>query len=618
MSVPEKKTMLERWRQTAGILAGEARSGKVIPWLLLAFALVYYALYFRSGLNLGGEGGTAGVVAMRLMQGQRPILDTFLGYNVLWFFPVVWIFEMTGPNYLVLRGFFFVICILSAGLVYRVVLTYSKNALFSAVPCVIAILIPGMLFRNYMPFLGILNAWLLTSAFVVNRSSRKRTLAWTIAAGTGLGITFLFRIDLGIFFSVIFLGLCILFPFGTVENPGKRGGFAFLLLIAGLSAAFTVHIPFWLEAKHRGYESAFIGQYTGWTEMVAGEFRQFAAGLGEKPPSTPVPPTAVPVKSAPSPAVSDTKPRGETWEDRGARAKSRVCDIWQSLPWEERSLALCIYLPIPFSIIAILTGCCFLLAAVLRRDEVAKERALYPLTVLGCALALFPQYFFFRPDTVHIAEMMVPFLAALGTIVWAAGRYTYEHPHPAKRMLPIAAISGCLAIAAVYVSHALPKASAGTIAARTKASHRFDALNGVHVLVREKEARWLSGLRDAILNHSSPDEYVVCLPYSPTINFMTDRPSPLHNLYVDNATAGKHFLETFLKTIDSSHPAVVVLDQRKINNTEASRFRNWAPDVCRWLANNYVYFGRYDRNEVFVRSDKVSGPVKPEAIEVRD
>ncbi len=60
------------------------RQGVVMPWLLTGFAIVYYSLYVTAGLNLGGEGGTAGVVAMRLLAGQRPIVDTFLGYNVLW------------------------------------------------------------------------------------------------------------------------------------------------------------------------------------------------------------------------------------------------------------------------------------------------------------------------------------------------------------------------------------------------------------------------------------------------------------------------------------------------------------------------------------------------------
>ena len=71
------------------------------------FAVIYYACYYRSGLNFSGEGGTVAIVALRLLDGQRPIVDTFLGYNVMWFYPVVWLFQLTGPDYTALRIFFF-------------------------------------------------------------------------------------------------------------------------------------------------------------------------------------------------------------------------------------------------------------------------------------------------------------------------------------------------------------------------------------------------------------------------------------------------------------------------------------------------------------------------------
>jgi hypothetical protein len=120
------------------------------------------------------------------------------------------------------------------------------------------------------------------------------------------------------------------------------------------------------------------------------------------------------------------------------------------------------------------------------------------------------------------------------------------------------------------------------------------------------------------LKHSSPGEYVLCLPYSPTINFMTDRPSPLRNLYVDNSTEGKKFPAHFADMIATSSPAVVVIDQRRINKNEISRFRNWAPGPYQWLRDHYEYFGRYYKSEVFLRKDKIASPVVPEAVEVTD
>ncbi|MFZ4775368.1 MAG: hypothetical protein ACOYM3_08405 [Terrimicrobiaceae bacterium] len=607
-----------------------------MPWILLAFALVYYSLYVNAGLNPGGEGGTAGVVAMRLLEGQRPIVDTFIGYNVLWFFPVAWLFELTGPNYLVIRWYFFAFCTASGLLTYFVVHGYTRSAWYSAIPAVMVILVPGMIFRNYMPFLGIANAFLLTRAFVLRRESPGKSLTWMLAAGAGLGVTFLFRIDLGIFCTIIFLGLATLYPFGVTGKFLRRGGLALAGACGGLVLAWAVHLPIWNDAKARGYDRAFIEQYTGWLGMISGEFRSQLADLAENdvPAATPAPsrevvpaPPVTPAEKvetinqtpvAPPVPPSPGKPNADSWEDRGALARAPLSDVLYGRKWTNKSFAISTYLPLLVSVLAVLAGIVGLLISLIRHDSDAKERVLYPLTVLGCALTLLPQFLFFRPDTPHLSEMMVPFLASLSLFIWASVRLAARTPNPLMRFAAAAFAVLCTATAAIYFSHAYPKESSGSIAAKKRAQHEFHALNGVSVKVRDRDAAWLAGLRDAVLQHSSPGDYVLCFPYSPTINFMTDRPSPLHNLYVDNSTAGSGFAEEFLRLMREKSPAVVVIDQRRINRNEISRFRNWAPGSYKWLWEHYVFFGRYFQSEVFVRKDKVAGPVTPGAVEVSD
>ena len=90
MNLPTTQSIRNTFRR----LREGTRAELVVPWLLAGFAVFYYSLYVNSGLNLGGEGGTAGVVAMRLLAGQRPIVDTFLGYNVMWFLPVAGLFKL--------------------------------------------------------------------------------------------------------------------------------------------------------------------------------------------------------------------------------------------------------------------------------------------------------------------------------------------------------------------------------------------------------------------------------------------------------------------------------------------------------------------------------------------
>ena len=377
-------------------------------------------------------------------------------------------------------------------------------------------------------------------------------------------------------------------------------------------------MPVWSDAKARGYDRAFLEQYTGWLKMIRAEFQNELDHITKYKPPTPPAVDSVPVPP-PTAAVPAVKtPYQNSWKERGALEREPLSGIIRSKKWTDRSLAISTYLPILISVIAIIGCIAGLIAAMLRRDPETKERFLYPLAVLGCALALFPQFYFFRPDTPHLSEMMVPFLAALALFVWVAARYALRDGSVRIRASAGFFAALCLAAGGIYFSHAFPKESSGSIAAKKKVSQPFRALNGVNVMVRDQDAAWLAKLRDAILRYSYPGEYVMCLPYSPTINFMTDRPSPMRNLYVDNTVGEMEFRTYFLKLVSETPPAVVVVDQRKINGTEISRFRNWAPQTYEWLWKNYVFVGRYSRNEVFVRPGKPSDGMVPEYISVSD
>ena len=444
-----------------------------MPVFLAAFALFYYSLYANAGLNLGGEGGTAGVVAMRLMAGQRPIVDTFLGYNVMWFFPVAGLFELTGPDYLALRWYFFAFCTVSGLLTYFIVCGYTRNAWYSAVPAVLVILVPGMIFRNYMPFLGVLNALFLTRAFVMRRESRRKTLAWMLAAGAGLGLTFLFRIDIGIFCTLIFSGLAILYPFGERGRFFRRGQLALAGAAGGFLLTFAVHLPVWNDAKARSYDQAFLEQYTAWLDMIRSEFHHQVKDLTKKKPpvSAPIPTSSATPATDPASTPRATPrptPEAYSWEDRGALVRPTVSDMVRAPKWTNKSFALSTYLPLLVSAIAILAGGIGLLAAVARRDVEAKGRLLYPLTVLGCSLALLPQFIFFRPDTPHLSEMMVPFLSGLALLVWESVRQAGESKSRARRVAAVSFAALCTIAGTVYFSHAFPKESSGSIAAKKR------------------------------------------------------------------------------------------------------------------------------------------------------
>lgn len=571
-------------------------------WLLiLLLAVVYYAQYYRSGLNLSGEGGTAAVIALRLLEGQRPIADTFLGYNVMWFYPVVWLFQFVGPSYVALRIYFFVICTCSGLLAFFTMRRATGRGFLSVGVAALIVLIPGMLFRNYMPFLGLLNMYLLLQAYVFRREASASRLVWMVVAGAGLGLTYLIRVDLGLFFTIIMLGLAVLGPFVFSGRPWQRVGLSVLGTVLALVVAVGLHLPVYFDARARGFDQQFTGQYLSWFHLVRTGL--FGATTGSSEPSVDVsaPTTAAEAPVAASlPAAKQEAP--ERPIDRSSLQRPPVSDAWTLPVFYDRAFAAIIHLPLLLAPLFVGGFSIALLVALIRRRKEAMADYLTVLVALGCSLTLFPQYYFFRPDTPHLSEFMAPFLVALALAGWCAMRHC-------RRLgaagLAVAWVVVVLAVldAGLYAYHSFPKESAGTIAAKSKRRYEFVAENGVRVWLKKKELAEMQGVYDLLRTRTKPGEYIVCYPYAPTINFFANRPSYEYNLYIDNATAGADFHQETLAELAKYAPAAIVIDNREINKNDASQFSQWAADTYEYIRTHYHLGGRFGRQEVYLRDE---------------
>jgi hypothetical protein len=92
----------------------------------------------------------------------------------------------------------------------------------------------------------------------------------------------------------------------------------------------------------------------------------------------------------------------------------------------------------------------------------------------------------------------------------------------------------------------------------------------------------------------------------PVLNILSARPSYQRKLYVDNATEHQNFPFLAIAEFDEKRPAVIVINNRDINKTEFSRFKNWAAPFYQHIAKNYVLAGTYLKEiEVFVRPDRI-------------
>jgi len=591
-------------------------------WVGVAiFAFLYYLRYYNSGLNLGGEGGTVAVIAMRIMEGQRPIADTFLGYNVMWFYPVVWLFDLFGPNYIALRIFFFTICTITGIMAFFVVRRVTGLGWYAAVAALAPVLIPGMLFRNYMGFLAVLNMLTLLQAYVFEQRSVQRRVLWMAAAGASLGLTFLVRIDLGTFFTFITAGLILLFPFGV--GNWKQAVTGLVLTVVMFT---TLHLPFYLDAERRGYTQAFVGQYNGWIGLIRWLAIQETGKKSDATPKVrkkkdhPVPvASATPIAVVSIPAVTATSTPSPTANIAPAppppkQASDTDSDSYlQKRPLEQllgkgdfsnKAFVIITYLPIPTAILMTLPAGILLLVALWRRNAMLRTESFCVLITTGSALTLFAQYFFFRPDTPHLSEFMVPFLVAMACTCWVATRWARRSM--AGRVYCAAILSLCVVDTGLYFYQSYPKESAGTVAAKIKRNHEFVAENGVRVKLKQVEKDELQKLCDVIKTHTKPGEYVICYPYAPTINFMTNRPSYRYNLYVDNAHNVSSFYKDTVAEIQKYQPAAIIIDNRDINQTEESRFANWAATTYEYIRQNYRYAGTFRRQEVYLRPDKFS------------
>lgn len=574
---------------------------KRFGWLgVTLFAVIYYGRYYRSGLNLGGEGGTVAVIAMRLMAGQRPLEDTFLGYNVMWFWPVAWLFQITGPNYIALRLFFFAICTITGILAFFIVRRVTGRGWYAILAALLPVIIPGMLFRNYMAFLVMLNMLTLLQAYVLEQTTERRRILWMSAAGFSIGLTYLVRVDLGGFFTIILLGLVVLYPFGSrAFRPRlKMAGFG-LALSAGMFV--LTHAPFYLDARQRGYNQDFVSQYSQWFGLVRHLANQEWENRFAKPKPGPEPIAATSKTKTPKDEkTAEPEAKEADIDSSGYLQKRSVGDIWKESSFYDRAFILITYLPIPVALVLVLPAGALLLLALARSNFPVRTDALTVLITSGSALTLFPQYFFFRPDTPHLSEFMAPFLIAMACGVWIAFRLARNTAgHIAAGIITLL----CVINTGLYFYHSYPKESAGTIAARWKRKTELAAQNGVRVLLKKKEAEELQTLCDLIQNNTKPGDYLVTYPYAPTVNFMTDRPSYEFNLYVDNAHNVSGFLKETRAEIEKYHPAAILIDNRAVNQTEASRFRNWAASTYQWIQKNYAYAGTFRRQEVYLRPD---------------
>jgi hypothetical protein len=604
--------MPENWRAVLRAWPGHLRQGRAPGILgLILVAAGYYGLYFRCGFNFSDEGSVA-LLSQRLLQGERPFVDLMLGYNVLWFYPVVALFWLFGVNVVAMKVFFFALATLSALLGYAIVEKVTGQRVYAFCVALILIALPSTSYRVYLPLLVMVNTFFLLR------------LIWTkswlpiVLGGIVLGLTFLVRIDLGIFFSVLWLGTVCL-RFIAPQEPGLKRWHVIPALTAIGLGVLVVHWPVYLQAKANGFEGKFVQQYTNsYRIMRDGILPGHPKPAPTNPPVLPVaalPDNLPPVVDAPAaitaPATVPATPAEPVViaapvvppapaASRTTLGRKPLEQIWQAKKLKAKMGAFVIYAPI-LSLGALLVwGLVAGLRQLSLRQPDAYPRVLTVLVLVGGALTLFPQFFGFRPDLSHLAEFMPGFVVATA----ACGYYVFQELRSRKGIARGVAVVLCSLLAlhvSVWVVYAFPQRGAGSIALGRGRNVPFRAENGVDILVNAEEFAGYSAIRDTISAHSKPGEYVVCYPYSPGINVLSNRPTYEWSLYVDNAIRSRDFDARTIAKIVANNPAVIVLNDWAVNRSADSRFSVWAQPTQEYVQKHYVLAGTYLDYQIYTR-----------------
>ena len=168
-------------------------------------------------------------------------------------------------------------------------------------------------------------------------------------------------------------------------------------------------------------------QYTSWIGMV-----RYLASQEMAKPALPRPAPTPPCRNSPgldgAHSAPTPKPRNRDVDSDGYLQK-RSADGCRPSANPLRSRVCAGYLPAgpgrPFDCHP---SRILLIGALPRGNFPLRTDSLALLVTTGSALTLFPQYFFFRPDTPHLSEFMAPFLVAMACALWVAFRWSRKNP----------------------------------------------------------------------------------------------------------------------------------------------------------------------------------------------
>lgn len=540
---------------------------------LTVIGVIYYGSFYNYGFSWGDEGSVA-LIAEKMFNGEKPYIDVEIGYGIFWYLPIVFLFKVFGVKFYLVRIFFLGIGLASALFAHALMMRLTANRLLAFLSALPVLMFPGCIYQTYIPFLVISGLYVLLLYDAGTLKPRINPWLALIFNGAYLGVAYLIRSDVPAVYTFIFLlyqGLLALQALMRGEPILETLQVLFARIAGVAFVAAIVALPFAIEAKTQGYWEEFLHQYTMFAEQLVGKIQQrFFLETSDG--------VSVAGSLLPRPSLLS----------------------FFHVGWVNKGLIFLTYAPIVMLLVVVI----FMVADFFARQSKNRVRdfiseRIYLLMILLGAISSFPQFFVWRPDIWHLAGFLPGFLVLIAYFLFILSRNTSQNKN-----IEVIRHWSSLFLAAFYSTYIMvffiynpdgPKLFQQDIV-------QLKMDKGVDLYLPRQHFQLVEHLTSMVKEESKPGEFVLCFPYCPGFNFLADRPTFQKYLYVDDSflILRPEWMDDMGGKIVSMKPKIIIIDDWDINQTEISRFRNWAKPLYDQITKSYERKANFEGYEVFV------------------
>lgn len=510
-----------------------------LPLLIFGFSLFYLFLSYPYGLRIGDEGYlVAGVT--RILDGQIPYIDNQQNYSPGQFYLFAIFFKLFGLNLLLIRKFWVILNAVSAVLAFLLARRMVPLRM-AFLPSVLVTIMPSPMHKSFFVFIPLLNLY-LTALYLEKRIA-------PVWFGLVVGLTILFRQDAGFAGVIVGLAAILLYDIEKTEHREKEPFHPSRIsnIISGWShfsigvicALLPLLLYFWA--------------HSGLRELVT---QLLFSGL-----------RANKAKALPFPDIHI---------------------IVQNLLHGESFYLLVIYY-MPFVIYA--GSLCLIIKNIVER-KTGTPPVFHSMVFLTGIMVFFQAMA--RSDKAHMLQVLPPFYLLLTYWIFRSWAWARDKSASLLKRIPGLALFFILMGSAVYLNifHLFlsynQKSPFFTIFSK---QYTYRTLDSPRAKVRllESDYETVSAVVKYIMDHSSDQDYLLCMPYASIFNFIAGRRNPTrYEVFRRGEMDGSQKQQQeIIRSLENPRLKYIVLDDRTPDGIQSQRMEYYMPEVYEFILKNF-------------------------------